>query len=234
MTPRMVMPMLSAMPTPIIMLMSERQRPIALRMGYGNRSRTSGAAGSLRTRTRAVSASAVLSICRAQTLQIQPPCFVDENAERLFACRGGVSVASGKTALDQVGQRVRERRERRHTQRRCKLANAQKSERDDSHHVRAHLGVQFGAHEIRRLHAAYELHSEKKTLRVHRRFLVAHVLAEDPRIDRIHGQQQWVSAERHDGVSVDRAERPTVWIGFEALEDIVQEPQAFADQDRLE
>src|SRR5689334_20077748 len=106
MTPRMVMPMLKAIPTPSIMLIRARQRPIALRSGYGSRSRSDGVSDRGKTSIRGV--SAVVCIGPARRLGVELTGFVHQNAKRLFAGRGGALVTTAESAFHQVRQCLRE------------------------------------------------------------------------------------------------------------------------------
>src|SRR5579864_8657617 len=111
MTPRIVIPILSAIPTPIIIVISARHRPSALRIGYGRRRRRSSAAGSAASPIDG--ASAVLAIGRRPcAFEIQPAGFVDDNTERLFAGRRGMSIAGAEAALHQVAEHLCQRAER--------------------------------------------------------------------------------------------------------------------------
>ena len=51
---------------------------------------------------------------------------------------------------------------------------------------------------LRALHATDELLAEEQALGVDARLLVTHVVAEDVGVHRVHGQQEWIGAERQD------------------------------------
>src|SRR6476661_3160858 len=101
------MPMLSAMPTPTIMLSRLRQRFNALRRGYGSRRAQPGATA---PRTSAVSAGARLSVATGylELLGVEEFGLVGQVAKCQLAGVGRSARVDGvcrQAAVDQVGER---------------------------------------------------------------------------------------------------------------------------------
>ena len=238
MTARIVMPMLSAMPTPTIMLSRLRQRFNALRSGYGRRRARLGAAA---PRTSAVRAGARLSVATGglESLLVEEPGLVGQMAKCQLAGVGrsvGVVVVGVRrqTAVDQIGEGFSQTLEGWRGDTRRELVDTQQAERNHPHDVRGHLRLEVRPHELGGLHAADKLSAEDKSLVVEGRIPATQVVADDAGIVEKDGKQERTVAHRQDAVAVNGPQGAAHRIGADAVADVVEEPQSVADQGGLE